>query len=218
MRFLVSAVMAAACLTGAALATPSEAGRTEFEVLRNGQPFGRHTVVVSGTEASLRAQSRVALRATAGPLTVFRLEQTCSETWTNGVLVGLSCSTLKDGRRTQVRAERQDNRLVVRGAEGEHVMPVTALPASWWTRPPEGAMLINTETGEPMRVRVTHMGREGFQVGGRRIQADRVRVQGDTMNGDLWYDAEGRWVGCTFTARGQRIQYRLASPVTSAPA
>jgi hypothetical protein len=69
-----------------------------------------------------------------------------------------------------------------------------------------------------MRVRVTHMGRENFQIGSRRIQADRVRVQGATMNGDLWYDAEGRWVGCTFTARGQRIQYRLATPVTSAPA
>lgn len=218
MRFLTSAVIAAACLTGAAVATPSEAGRAEFEVLRNGQPFGRHTIVVSGTEGSLRAQSRVSMRVDAGPITVFRLEQTCSETWSGGSLAGLSCSTLKDGRRTQVRAERQNNRLLVRGAEGQHVMPLSALPASWWVKPPEGAMLINTETGEPMRVEVTHAGRETIEVRGRRIAADRVRVAGVTMNGDLWYDAEGRWVGCAFTARGQRIQYRLATPLASAPA
>jgi hypothetical protein len=217
MRFVACVAMVAACLTGAAVAIPSETGRTEFEVLRNGQPFGRHTIVVSGTEGSLRAQSRVALRAAAGPITVFRLEQTCTETWTQGVLTGLSCTTLKDGRRTQVRAERRNNRIVVRGADGERVMPLNAFPASWWTKPPEGAMLINTETGEPMRVRVTHMGREAFELGGRRIQADRVRVHG-TLTGDLWYDAEGRWVGCAFTARGQRIVYRLATPLANAPA
>lgn len=218
MRFLASAIVAAACLTGAAVATPSETGRTEFDVLRNGQPFGTHTIVVSGTDENLRAQSRVALRASAGPITVFRLEQTCSETWIDGALAGLMCSTLKDGRRTQVRAQRRNNRLVVHGVDGEHVLPITAFPASWWTMPPEGARLINTETGEPMRMQITHMGREAYEVGGRRIQANRVRVQGDTLSGDLWYDTEGRWVGCAFNARGQRIQYRLASPLNAAPA
>ncbi len=43
------------------------------------------------------------------------------------------------------------------------------------------------------------MGRENFTLDGRTIQADRVRVQG-TLTSDLWYDAEGRWVGCAFTA------------------
>jgi hypothetical protein len=218
MRSLSLAALAALCLSSAAAAAPSEDGRLVFNVTRNGQPFGQHTVTVSGAGENLRAQSRVALRATVGPLTVYRLEQTCSELWSDGVLAGLDCSTLKDGRRTQVRAELRNGRLRVVGAEGENWFPLGAFPTSWWTRPPSGsATLIDTQTGEPMAVRVTRMGRETIEVGGQRIQADRIRVQG-TLTADLWYDTQGRWVGCEFTARGQHVQYRLATPRSAAPA
>lgn len=218
MRSVVFAALAALCLSGAAAtASPSDAGRIEFEVLRNGHPFGRHTVVVSGTEGNLRATSSVTMRANMGPVTVFRLEQNCSETWTEGVLTSLACNTLKDGRRTHVQAERRDGRLHVRGAEGENWFPLSAFPASWWTKPPAGVVLINTETGEPMRATISHLGRETIEIGGRRIAADRVRVTG-TLTGDLWYDSEGRWVGCNFRARGQEIEYRLATSRANAPA
>jgi hypothetical protein len=217
MRSLALAVLAALFVSGAATATPSDAGRTVFEVTRNGQPFGRHTISVTGSGDALRAQSEIAMRVDVGPLTMFRLEQSCTEVWSDGSLSGLTCNTLKDGRRTRVRAEHHDGRLRVTGAEGEHWFPLSAMPASWWTRPAEGVQMINTETGAPMRVRVTRVGRETINAGGQSIQADRIRVQG-TLTVDLWYDVEGRWVGCAFSARGQNIQYRLASPVNGLPA
>ena len=218
MRSLSLAALAALFLATGAVAEPSDSGRLVFDVTRNGHPFGRHTIVVSDAGDALRAQSHVSLRANAGPITVFRLEQTCSEIWSGGVLADLNCSTLKDGRRIQVRGTLQNGRLRIIGVDGENSFPPGAFPTSWWTRPPEGAItLVDTQTGEPMRVRVTNMGRDSIEVGGRHIQADRVRVQG-TLTVDLWYDAEGRWVGCEFTARGQHVQYRLATPLNSAPA
>lgn len=219
MRSLALAATLAVCLTSAgAVAAPSDAGRIEFEVLRNGQPFGRHAISVTGTDDNLRAQTEIALRAGVGPVTVFRLEQRCSETWSDGVLSGLSCSTLKDGRRTLVRAQTREGRLHVTGAEGEHWFPLGVFPSTWWTKPPAStSTLIDTETGAPIRVRVTPMGREMIEIGGRQIDAERIRVQG-TLTVDLWYDAAGRWVGCSFTARGQNIEYRLASPHSAAPA
>ncbi len=218
MRSFALAAVTAICLTGAAAtAAPTDAGRLEFEVLRNGQPFGRHTIVVSGAGENLRARSNVELRVDLGPLTVFRFEQDCAETWSQGRLAGLQCSTLKDGRRTIVRAVRDGEQLRVAGADGETLFPLNAFPASWWTKPPEGAVLIDTETGELMRARVIYMGRETIDVGGRQIAADRVRVTG-TVAGDLWYDADGRWVACAFRARGQNIEYRLRTPLSGAPA
>ncbi len=218
MRSLSLAALAALCLSMPAAAAPSDAGRLVFEVTRNGEPFGQHVVTVTGADDALRAQSRVTLRAGIGPLTVFRLEQTCSETWSEGVLRSLTCSTLKDGRRTQVHAVSQDGRLRVSGADGETDFPLGVFPTSWWTRPPAGtSTLLDTETGEAMQVRVTNLGRETISVGGQRIQADRIRVRG-TLTADLWYDTQGRWVGCEFTARGQRVEYRLATPRSSAPA
>lgn len=219
MRSLVLTALAVLCLSSAgATATPSVAGRTEFNVTRNGQPFGSHTIVVTGSGDSLRAQSTVSLRANMGPVTMFRLEQTCAETWHDGVLLGLRCNTFKDGRRTRVEAQRDGDRLRVTGADGENWFPLGVFPTSWWTAPPANAtQLIDTETGESMEVRVTRMGRESIEVGGQTIQADRIRVQG-SLTGDLWYDTQGRWVACRFTARGQRIEYRLASPRNAAPA
>jgi hypothetical protein len=218
MRSLALAALAAFCLSSAATAAPRDDGRLVFNVTRNGQPLGQHSITVSDAGDTMRAQSRVALRANVGPLTVFNLEQTCSEVWNGGVLAGLECSTLKDGRRTRVRGELRGGRLRVVGAEGESFFPLGAFPTSWWTEPPAGSStMIDTQTGEPMRVRVTRMGRETIDVGGQRIEAQRVRVQG-TLAVDLWYDAQGRWVGCEFTARGQHVRYSLATPLSSAPA
>jgi|SRR5215510_3216972 len=218
MRSLALAAVAAICLSSAATASPSGVGRTVFDVTRNGQPFGRHIIAVTGSGGDLRAQSEVAFRVDVGPMTMFRLEQTCTEVWSSGELSGLSCNTLKDGRRTRVRGEVRDGRLLVTGAGGEHWFPLGASPTSWWTRPPTDATtLIDTQTGAPIRVRVTRMGREMIMVGGQRILADRIRVQG-ALTADLWYDQRGRWVGCAFTARGQHIVYRLASPLSGLPA
>ncbi|GAM99312.1 hypothetical protein U91I_02960 [alpha proteobacterium U9-1i] len=77
--------------------------------------------------------------------------------------------------------------------------------------------MIDAETGARMPISVTRVGRETRNVGGASIQTDHIRVRG-TLTVDLWYDLSGRWVGCAFTVRGQRIEYRLTTPLTAAPA
>lgn len=218
MRSIALAALAALCVSNSAIAAPSTAGRTVFEVLRNGQPFGRHSVVVSGADGNLRAQTNVALRVGAGPVTLYHYEQACIETWNSGALSALECSTLKEGRRTRVRAATQAGQLRVTGSRGDVVFAPGALPTSWWTRPPTSIdSMIDTETGARMPLRVTRVGRESFVAGGQTIQADHIRVQG-TLAVDLWYDVQGRWVGCAFTIRGQHIEYRLETPLGNAPA
>ena len=192
-------------------------GRVEFDVFRNGEPFGRH--VVSVTEANDRfiVDSQVALRVSVGPLTVYRYEHACRETWSLGTLEGLRCATLRDGRRTRVEARLEGSRLRVVGADGELLFPLDALPTSWWIRPATSVTsMIDTETGARMALRVTDMGGDSIQAGGALIQAQRIRVRGE-LAVDLWYDTQGRWVGCAFNARGQRIVYRLATPLSVAP-
>lgn len=203
------------------LATPAHAapapGRVEFELLRNGQPDGRHVVEVTRTAGGLSVRSDVDIDVRLGPVSVFRYQQRCRETWADGALAALDCSTLKSGRTTRVTARQNENALIASAGGADARFPLATLPTTWWTKPPafSGAML-NTETGEPMNVRITHLGRENYTLNGQTIPAERVRVQG-TLTVDLWYDLEGRWIGCAFTARGQRIEYRLTSPRERAP-
>ena len=214
MRSMLFALAASLVLIAPAHAGPSAPGRVEFEVLRNGSPFGRHVVNVTGGQGAFSVASEIELRVAAGPLTLFRYEQACNERWRSGALAGLSCSTLKEGRRTEVSAQPDGDALRVNGA----AFPLNVWPTTWWTRPPEGvSTMLNTETGSNMPVRVSRMGRETIEAGGTRVSAERLRVQG-TLTVDLWYDDAGRWVGCSFTARGQTITYRLVTPLTSAPA
>ncbi len=185
-------------------------GSVEFEVTRNGQPFGRHVITFTGAGDELRSESLVSLRAGVGPLTVFRYEQACAETWAGARLATIECSTLRDGRRLEIRGNARDGRLVVTGANGVQTLSAAILPTSWWRRPTSAVTnMLDTETGSPMPVRVTEHGWEPIIIDGHEVRAERVRVQG-AIGVDLWYDERGAWVGCRFVARGQLIEYRLS--------
>ncbi len=211
---LIALSLAAAAPVALAAASP---GRLEFEVLRNGSSFGRHVIEVTRTEAGLSVRNNVALRVNVGPITAFRFEQACTETWTGARVQSVQCSTLKDGRRTEVNVRRGQGGLVARAGETARTFSADAAPTTWWTRTAlQGDSFIDTQTGQPIALAVERKGRETINVGGRALVAERFHVRGSEEL-DLWYDAEGRWVACAFTARGQRIEYRLVSPIESAP-
>lgn len=220
MKRLLMAAGLALALAGSALANPSTIpGRVEFDVTRNGQPFGRHTVVVNrAADGQLSVRNEATLRATVGPVTVYRYELRCSEAWRAGELQSMQCTTRKNGRNLNMTATRGATQVTTQGSGGAHAFPLNVAPTSWWTRAAlTGRPLIDSETGAPMNVRVRRVGLETITVNGRAIQAERFTVQG-TLAVDLWYDRSGRWVGCRFVAQGQTIDYRLTSPLEAAPA
>lgn len=199
-------------------AEPSRAGRVEFEVLRGGRPFGTQRVVVTDRNGELIAQSNADLRANVGPLNVFRYSQTCREAWRDGRLTQLNCTTRKGGRDFRLTARAEGQSLQITGPGGGDSLPAEAWPTSWWTRPQLGTRtLLNTDTGEPIEVRVSRVGRENIVVAGEMISAERIRVRG-TLTLDLWYAENGAWVSAAFVISGQRITYRLLSPHHEGPA
>jgi|688.fasta_scaffold549951_2 hypothetical protein len=210
---LIMAMLATAPAANAA----AGAGRLEFAVTRNGEPFGAHTVLVTEANGELNVRNAVALRAGVGPLTVFRFEHECTERWRAGALQAMACETLEDGRRTAVSASRTPSGIRVTGPAGATNFPADALPTTWWTTSVLNRnRLIDAETGEAMPITVTRRGAETLTVGGQPVQTTRYLVQG-TIAMDIWYDNQGRWVRAAFTARNQRIEYRLVSPLSAAP-
>ncbi len=218
-RFASTAFAALALIATAPAASAGErAGRIEFEVLRGGQPFGRQSVTVTEANGGLVAETSATLQATLGPVTVFRYSQRCRETWRDGALTGLNCTTRQNGRTKTATASRNGERIAVTGTAGAGDFAARTLPTSWWTRPPLSTReMINTETGARLPVTVTLIGRENIMLGGQSVATEHIRVQG-TLAVDLWYDDQGRWVSCAFTASGQRMTYRLLSARSEGPA
>jgi hypothetical protein len=211
--FLALALLIAAPTAGAATAP----GRLEFAVTRNGEPFGTHTIVVTEANGELSVRNAVALRAGVGPLTVFRFEHECTERWRAGALQAMQCETLEDGRRTEMTASRTGAGIRVMGSSGATTFPADALPATWWTTSVLNRnRLIDAETGEAMPITVSRRGTETLTIGGQSVRTTRYLIQG-TIAMDIWYDEQGRWVRTAFTARNQRIEYQLVSPLSAAP-
>jgi hypothetical protein len=203
---------------GASARAANNAGRVEFDVFREGHVFGRQRVMVTMQGGELVAQSDANLHAGLGPITFFSYTQRCNETWREGALVRLRCLTRQNGRDKRVEARLVDGAMHVDGTGGAIAIPAATLPTSWWTRPPLTTReMINTETGARLPVRVSFIGREIIDAHGARVPADHIRVQG-TLAVDLWYDDQGHWVGCAFTAQGQHVTYRLATSPLDAPA
>ena len=108
-------------------------------------------------------------------------------------------------------ATRDGDKIAVDGAEGDYTFPVDVIPSSHWNI---GQLyqenMMSSETGKPLPVDVENLGLETITAGGKEIEATRYRLKSDIVV-DLWYDADNRWVKCSFEARDQKIEYTLAS-------
>ncbi len=172
-----------------------------FDVYRNGAPFGEHVVSFDEkADGALQVQVEIELRVGFGPLTVFRYEHESEEVWVGDDLVSLTASTLKDGERVRFSLSNDDER---------YETVAGLMPSSHWSGYPPGLpAVLNTETGEPMPVEIEELGLETIQTATGPVEARRIRMVGSVAV-DLWYDLDGRWVGCAFSIRGQDIEYRL---------
>jgi hypothetical protein len=162
---------------------PKSGDVISFNVLREGKPFGSHAVkFTTDANGALVATTSVSLKAGLGPVTVFRYKLDATETALN-----------------------------VSGTDFKGVAPAGIVPASHWNYAQTlTGKLLSTEDGEILNVKVVNKGREAIKVGKKTIEANRYLMD-SALDVDLWYDDDGRWVKLAFEARGQQIEYVLAS-------
>ncbi len=188
---------------------PADGSRIEFDVLRNGQPFGRHVVAFRRKGDTLNVETDIDLKVMIGPLTVYHYVHDATETWIGGALERVEARTKKDGRWREVAAKAVQGGLDVAGSAFRGVLNKPVIPSTHWNieQMSEPAML-STETGEMLKMTVVDKGLETVRIGSGEIQARRYLVKSD-LDAEFWYDARGRWVKCAFTAEGSRVEYVL---------
>lgn len=203
----------------AAVSRPAE---TVFKVLREGAPFGSHTVSIRREGNRDVVDIAIDLEVRVAFVTVLRYSHRNTEIWQNGRLVRLDTATDDDGERYRVSAEATGDGLLVRTRDRSYVAPAGTMPTSYWNRAVvEHSALLNTQTGELMPVTVQRLADETLPGVDGEMTAARYRfVNGD--NGapfDVWYSQrDDRWVKLRFDARGARIDYALDGAAAGASA
>ena len=233
MRRLFAAALVVSVLgsTTVSAANDFPYGKTlTFNVFRNGQEIGRHTLTFEQDGANRVVTVALNLGVKAMGIIAYRYVHSDREVWNGDTLQALDSQTDDNGKKYKVHVQRGAKGLTVerqspteainastvdQGLQPpliEHeVLPSDILPTSHWNiAQVKRSVLLNTQYGTQAHVQVTPMGRESVKTSsGAALEVTRYRYTGD-IRMDQWFDDRGRWVKGTFAAPdGSTIDYVL---------
>ena len=201
-----------------------------FNVFRNGQEIGRHTLTFESDGPNRIVTVAINFGVKAMGITAYRYVHSDREVWNGDALQALDSQTDDNGKKYKVHVQRGAKGLTVeRQAPADAInastadqglqppsiehelLPADILPTSHWNiAQVKRSVLLNTQYGTQARVQVTPMGREPVKTAtGATIEATRYHYTGD-IRMDQWFDDRGRWVKGMFAAPdGSTIDYVL---------
>ena len=211
--FELAALAALTALTGgAASAAGPSSGEWNFRVLLDDSPIGEHrfALAANGEERKLTSEAEFAVKLLG--VTVYRYRHTATEHWRGDCLRQLASKTDDDGTPERVNAEATgDNGLAVTTPKGTQSAEGCVMSFAYWNpaiRKQE--RLLNAQNGKLEAVQVSRAGSGTVDVRGQSVAATRWRIATPAQPIDVWYSAQGEWVGLDSTVSGNRkLSYRL---------
>lgn len=206
-----SIAAAGACaLALPAAGTVADGGWT-FRVLLDGKPIGQHrfSSVAAGDGAGHTMLSEAAFTVRFLGVTLYRYQHRAVERWRDGCLQALSADTDDNGQRTSVSAGAQGDRFEVSTPQPQSARGCVLSFAYWHPALRTQQRLLNAQTGRIEPVRIDALGERTLELGERRIPATQWRISGLPEPIDVWYSAQGEWVGLdTRVDGGRMLSYR----------
>lgn len=216
------AVAPAAPATATAPATPANApaaaigptGEWTFQVTLDGKPIGEHRFVVTGQGDERSVKSTASFDVKFFGLTAYRYRHEAQERWRGGCLVSLQSTTDDDGKRSEVKAQREsdgaDAELAVQRTGGSQKLPGCVSSFAYWNPSlQKQSQLLDPQSGRYQAVQF-RAGKTGtVEVRGKPVEARQVLLTGPKDPIELWYSPQGEWLALDSVVSGRRLSYRL---------
>ena len=205
-RFGLAALLSAVPLWSAAADTSFD-----FQVFLDDKPIGEHRFTVGGPSEARTVTSDARFAVKLMGLTVYRYAHRAAEQWRGNCLRSLVASTDDDGAASRVTAEANGDALRVSMPEGTSSIEGCVMSFAYWNPAIRQQMrLLNAQTGRHEAVQVGRVADGAVEVRGQTVPAVRWRIDGPAQPVDVWYTAQGEWVGLDSTVGGGRkLRYRL---------
>src|SRR6202140_4504355 len=201
-------IVAPASALSAAETKPSAATRN-FTVMRNGDQIGTSTVRISRDGAGTLAEVVTHIEVKIAYITVYRYDQSETESWAAGKLVAMSSRTDDNGTRHKVSVTRSgDTPSVDADGKGAEVDPAV-IPVSLWN----SSLMRQTTAISPLDgtltpVSVVDHGEEPLVLQGRPTTAHHYSVR-TSFPQEVWYDREHQLLKVELRGSdGSKIQYQ----------
>ena len=191
---------------------PASAPGWTFRVLLDGQPIGEHRFQLSAAhesgERTLVSEARFTVRWLG--VALYRYQHRAVERWRGDCLAALAADTDDNGTRTQVNAQARDTQFDVTAPARQSASGCVMSFAYWNPALPMQQRLLNPQNGRIEPVRITPLGETPLEMGERGVAATGWRIQGPAQPIDVWYSAQGDWIGLDARVDGGRVlRYRL---------
>jgi len=205
------AMVCLACALATSPAAAAPAGDSTFSVFLDDKPIGEHRFSIGGTEEARSVVSEASFTVKLLGLTVYRYRHRAVEKWRGDCLSELTATTDDDGKASRVRTEAEGDGLAVVTDAGRQALKGCVMSFAYWNpaiqRQPR---LLNAQTGRSESVQVSRAGGGTVEVRGRQVAATRWRIDGPAQPIDVWYSAQGEWVGLdSMVDGGRKLVYRL---------
>jgi uncharacterized protein DUF6134 len=195
----------------AAIESAAAAETIRFAIMRDGQPIGSNTIELqrNGAETTVRMITRIQVKIAL--MTVYRFDQTETERWVDGRLVGLESATDDNGTPHRVTATSSNGKITVNADGKVSQVAGTTIPASYWNPALLGkSVALNPQDGAIVPVAVTDRGEDHVVVQGRAKRARHYVIR-TTFPQDVWYDDNRQLVKVELKASdGSTIRYQPA--------
>ena len=183
-----------------------------FNVMRDGNEIGHHTITFRQDGDMLLANVVVEIVVRLGPIPLFRYHHGVRETWRGGQFIALDSETNDDGKSFKVHAARFGDQVIVETLTAPRVVlgPDT-IPLTHWNILCMRRPLFNPQDGLPVDSTIVPRGEEMVPLAdGRLVPAAHYSLGGKVVLDD-WYDEARQWVALRTAGRdGSKIEYRLA--------
>ena len=182
-----------------------------FRVLLDGAPIGEHrfSVRTNGDEREVRSEASFSVKFLG--FTAYHYRHQALERWRDGCLVALASTTDDDGTPLSVRLERRGNVRAVDDSPTTHPLDRCVMSFAYWNPAIQTqAQLLNAQSGKLEAVVIRPIGDGSIDVHGMVVAARGFRIAGAAQPIDVWYSAEGEWIGLDSIVAGKRkLSYRL---------
>jgi hypothetical protein len=206
-------LVAAAAAPEAAVAGDAPlSGEWIFRVLLDDRAIGEHRFTVRADGADTRVASDARFDVALLGFSVYRYRHQAAESWRDSCLVSLASTTDDDGTASKVRLVGKGPRQqTIETAKGSESVEGCLMSFAYWhpalrvqTR------LLNVQSGKIEQVQVRRVADARIDVRGQTLAATGFRVSGAAHPIDVWYSAEGDWIGLDAVVDGgRRLSYRL---------
>jgi hypothetical protein len=212
---LIAVLMAVLMTTTQAFAAGPPTGQWNFTAELDGKPIGEHRFALSSDGAAdsgkRKLESEASFNVRILGMSVYKYHHQATEHWTGDCLASITATTDDDGKQTSVKTSVEGDTMTITTGTGSTTAKGCVMSFAYWDPAMRSqTQLLNAQTGTVDPVEISSAGDGDIDVRGEKVRAERFRITGPTAPVDLWYSAQGDWIGLDSTvAGGRKLTYRL---------